>query len=258
MDDRETDAWAARLAGALEESTADELSGVGEAAVAFSGGLDSSVVALLVLRRLERTTLYTVGMPGARDLSRSREAAASFGPAVKHVPIELDEKDVVDAASAIRRLIPGCGPLETSFLMPAYIVFLRCRQTAVFTGDGADELFGGYHRYLSMDDQTLVSSLGADARRLLESGIARNRVLASSAGKELRTPFLSNNVVGLASRIPPEMKVRGGVRKLVLRRAAELLGLPPAISNAPKSAAQYGSSVAKVVRKYDAMQLGKG
>jgi asparagine synthase (glutamine-hydrolysing) len=134
--------------------------------------------------------------------------------------------------------------------VPAYLVFLHCREKAVFTGDGADELFGGYHRYLSMGEEELAASLHSDTRRLLDCGILKNRLLASSAGKELRTPFLSANIVELASRIPTGMKVRNGTRKLVLRRAAELLGVPPAISDAPKAAAQYGSSVAKVLRRY--------
>jgi asparagine synthase (glutamine-hydrolysing) len=252
MEDPETEGWAARLAGALDESVAGMLGGTADAAVAFSGGLDSTVVAYLVSRRLDRTVLYTVGMPGAKDISRSKETATTLGLAARHVPIELNENEVLAAAASMRRLLPGLGTLETSFLLPAYLVFLRCNGKGVFTGDGADELFGGYHRYLSMDDETLASSLRTDTRLLLCSGIARNRLLAASAGKELRTPFLSDNIVELAGRIPTRMKVNGGVRKLVLRRAAELLGLPPAVFNAPKTAAQYGSSVAKVLGKYDA------
>jgi len=254
MDERDIGYWAARLAGALEQSAASMACGPSGAAVAFSGGLDSTIVAHLVCRRLDAAALWTVGMPGSKDLSRSKETASALGLAGRHVAIELTENDVLDAAASIRKLLPDCGRLETSFLLPAYLVFLRCTQKAVFTGDGADELFGGYHRYVSMDEGTLASSLRSDAERLVDNGIARNRALASSAGKELLTPFLSGNVVALAMEIPAGMKVCNGARKLVLRRAAEILGIPPSISNLPKTAAQYGSSVAKVLKKHDAVQ----
>jgi asparagine synthase (glutamine-hydrolysing) len=252
MDGRDIQYWAARLAAAMEESVAALLGRADRAAVAFSGGLDSTLVAHLVLRRLENTVLYTVGMPGAKDIARSKKTAAALGMAGRHVTIELEERDVLDAAASIRALLPDCGRLETSFLLPSYMVFLRCGEKSVFTGDGADELFGGYSRYLSMDEGTLAACLHADTDRLLGAGIARNRTLASSANKELMTPLLSENVVALAGEIPPAMKVCGGVRKVVLRRAAEIAGIPPDISGIPKTAAQYGSSVAKVLKRHDA------
>jgi len=250
MDGGETDIWAARLARALQESAERMLADTSEAAVAFSGGLDSSVVALLVSRLLEKTALYTVGLPGARDLFTSKRTVEALGLDADHVRIEVDEKEVLAAAAEMLRLIPQCEMTEAAFLMPSYLVFLHSRETTVLTGDGADELFGGYHRYLAMDAAGLASSLRADTQWLLGSGIARNRLLAKAAGKELGTLFLADDIVELSQKILPEHKVRDGHRKLVLRRAAEILGVPPEVSNLPKTAAQYGSSVMKVLRKH--------
>jgi asparagine synthase (glutamine-hydrolysing) len=250
MTDGGSDEWAVRLARELQESVKRSLAGTAEAAVAFSGGLDSSVLALLASRQLQKVTLYTVGLPGARDLFMSRRAAEALDMRAMHVRLEVDEREVLDAARAMGHLLPESNMVEVAFTMPAYLVFFHARETAVLTGDGADELFGGYHRYLGMEAPELAASLQADTRRLVQHGILQNRLLARSLGKELRTPYLTDGLVELALAIPPGRKVEGGQRKLVLRKAAELLGVPPDISNLPKTAAQYGSSVMKVLRKH--------
>lgn len=250
MDGDDLDGWARRVASVLQDSVERSLAGADDAAVAFSGGLDSSVVAILVSRRLERTTLYTVGLSGAKDLLVSKLCAEVLGLRERLVRLEVNDNEVLAAARAILGLIPDCRPVEVSFFIPSYLVSVHARERTVFTGDGADELFGGYHRYLAMEPPRLAASLEADVRSLLAAGIQRNRLLARSVGKELVTPFLSDAVVELALSIPPEHKVAGGQRKLVLRKAAELLGVPTDISNLPKAAAQYSSSVMKVLRRH--------
>jgi asparagine synthase (glutamine-hydrolysing) len=225
------------------------LQGTGSAAVAFSGGIDSSLVAHLAARRVESLTLCTVGMPGARDIAASRTAAGALGLSDRHIIVELEESEVLEAARSIRGLVGGASILEVSFLAPSYLVFCRAREKCVLTGDGADELFGGYHRYLGMDPQKLALSLENDARALVSRGICKNRLLAESLGKQLRTPYLDPELVELAAAIPANLKVRAAERKAVLREAAAALGLPPELCALPKRAAQYGSGIMKVLLK---------
>ena len=250
MEEGPQEDWAGRLARRLQEAVRRSLSGLEGAAVAFSGGLDSAIIALLVSRELESTTLYTVGLPGAKDLLASKDAAEALGLRSQHVRLELDENEVLEAAGAVRRLLPSCGPVELSFLLPSYHVFLHAREGAVVTGDGADELFGGYHRYLDMGAGQLETALRMDTLQLLETGIQRNRLLARSLGKQLLTPYLDVAVVELAGAIPVVQKVKDGQRKLVLMKAAGLLGVPSDVRSIPKSAAQYGTAISKLLRKH--------
>ena len=243
------DRWAERLSGELEAAVAAALDGERKAAVAFSGGVDSSLIALLASRRLDSLELCTVGMGGARDLPDARLAALALGLGDRLRAVELDEPAVLGAAARIRELFPEATLTEVSFLAPSFLVFSHVDEKMVLTVDGADELFGGYHRYLSMDTAGLAAALGEDAGRLVSHGILRNRRLAEEQGRTLSTPFLDPRVVELAAAIPPGMKVAGGERKLVLRRAAALLGLPPGICARPKRAAQYGSGILCVVKK---------
>lgn len=249
----EPTASAARLAPALLAAVERALPENG-AAVAFSGGVDSALVAWLAARSSHPVSLYTVGLPEARDIAAARQASAVLGLAGRQIVIETGPDEVLEAAGRIHRALPEATLLEVSFLAPAFIVFERASEGTVLTGDGADELFGGYNRYLRMDERELAESLERDIGALLAGGIQRNRSLAEAAGKRLGTPYLDPEVVSVARSIPPSLRVFRGERKAVLRRTAALLGLPPGICSAPKRAAQYGSGIHALLLKKRFMQ----
>jgi asparagine synthase (glutamine-hydrolysing) len=252
--DGEMAGWAARLSAELEGALGRALEGTDEAGIAFSGGVDSSLVALLAGRRGTELRLYTAGLHGARDLEASERAAAALGLGERLVVLELSEDEALEAAARVVSVLQGATLLEVSFLAPAFIVFERARERRILTGDGADELFGGYHRYLSMEPDRLAASLEKDARELASGGFERNRRLAASAGRAIAAPYLDPRVIGLAQNIPARLKVHGGQRKAVLRRAAAILGLPPELCAMPKRAAQYGSGIHALLTKKRFMQ----
>jgi asparagine synthase (glutamine-hydrolysing) len=241
--------WAGRLSAELDGAVGRALEGAAEAGIAFSGGVDSSLVALLATRRGTELRLYTAGLHGARDIEASERAAAALGLGERLVILELGEAEALEAAARVVSLVGGATLLEVSFLAPAFIVFERARERTILTGDGADELFGGYHRYLSMGPDGLAASLEKDARELVSGGFERNRRLAASAGRDIAAPYLDTRVVELAQNIPARLKVHAGQRKAVLRRAAAMLGLPPELCAMPKRAAQYGSGIHALLTK---------
>ncbi|MGQ9582387.1 MAG: asparagine synthase C-terminal domain-containing protein [Thermoplasmatota archaeon] len=236
-----------RLAELLRGSLERSLAGVREAATAFSGGLDSSILAHIASRVGSGQTLYTAGLRGARDIAASRRAASLLGLEGRHIVLEVSEGEVLEAARALRALHPDSSLAELAIATPLFIVCSRAKEEAVVTGDGADELFGGYHRYLSVGGERLEAMLRADLDRLLEGGIERHRTVARSLGKSLLTPYLDEGVIGLARGLPAQEKVALGERKLVLRRAARALGLPEELCTQPKRAAQYGSGAMKAL-----------
>jgi asparagine synthase (glutamine-hydrolysing) len=241
--------WTENLAQGLGSAIRTTLSGVSDAGVAFSGGIDSSLVAMLAAKHLRSMTLYTVGLTGAKDLAASERAAEQMELGDRLHMLVVHEEEVLEAARSVRELLPLSSKVEISFLVPLYIVCSHATEKNILTGEGADELFGGYSRYTRMDAAGLAGALSTDTEQLLAHGIQRNQLIARSMGKTLVTPFLANDLVELALAIPPELRVARGERKLVLKRAALKLGLHPEIVNAPKRAAQYGSSVMKVLRK---------
>ena len=122
----------------------------------------------------------------------------------------------------------------------------------VLTGDGSDELFGGYDMYKSVSNAT--------ARQLFLHKIAQlsrtelQRVDRTSMGQcvEARVPFLDLDLLELAMRIPVELKVRNGYEKWILRHAFAA-DLPDYILARHKNPMSHSSGLHERVRLYKPM-----
>lgn len=227
-----------------------------EAAILFSGGLDSTVVARLASQAC-RVELYTVGVKGAHDLVIGEKAGKELD--LHWVPIVLTEPEIIGALPELAKTIGTENPLTLSFELPLWIGASHVRERLILTGQGADELFGGYARYLRMTPDELATNMANDQETLLRVGIERENRIASRFQKESKYPFLHPSVVNLARTFPKEDFINGEERKVVLRHVATLLGLHAAASR-PKKAAQYGSGIMKVMKgeaKRRGIELGR-
>lgn len=227
------------LQTALLAAVEDACSGEPPVALAFSGGLDSSLVAHLA-QRVGPVRAYTVGFPRSQDLAHAREASDLLG--IPWTPLELDDPTLRGEIQALLRHAPGLEPVPLSFELPLWTVLRRSREAVVLAGQGADELFGGYARYRGMDAGALDRALRVDWARLEEETLPRERAMASRWGKELRLPYVDPRVVSAASAVPALGRLTPR-RKEPLRRAAARLGLPEPLVRRPKKAAQYGSGI---------------
>jgi asparagine synthase (glutamine-hydrolysing) len=216
----------------------------GEAAILFSGGLDSTVVARLASEVCE-VKLYTVGVKGAHDLMVSEATARELD--LGWEPILVEEEEIISALPELARTISCQDALPLSFEMPLWIGASRAKERTILTGQGADELFGGYARYLRMAPEELISCMEKDQEALLQVGVQRENRIATRFLKEFRYPYLHPDLVRLARSFPAEDFIHEGERKVVLRQVAMLLGLRDAASR-PKKAAQYGSGIMKAMR----------
>ncbi len=217
----------------------------GEMAVAFSGGLDSSLVAHLA-RKTGVVRLYTAGIEGSDDLKHAEAAAEEMHLPFR--PIIISEREIIEAVPEVVRAIGTADPVPVSFELPLYFVAEHAEEEVILVGQGADELFGGYARYSKMAEKDAERRIRADVESLIASGINRDRNVAAFFGKELFCPFLDKDVVEFSLKIPITEKITEREKKAVLRKAARLAGLNlPA--ERPKKAAQYGSGVMKVMKK---------
>jgi asparagine synthase (glutamine-hydrolysing) len=227
------------------DTTLDAVDSTG-VAVAFSGGLDSALLAA----RLD-APLYTVGFPESHDVQAGKSAARALGREC-HV-IELDHTMLEDAISTVVAATGRTNPMDVQIAAPLALVAERARADGydrLAVGQGADELFGGYDKVANAAEDPRV---GADTvrgarRELLETlpnQLERDGLVLRSAGIEPVMPLLHDRVVRAGLELSDEMLVsERGERKWALRLAARRW-VPDDIVFREKKAVQYGSQVAR-------------
>lgn len=236
---------AKELLALLDKAVEKNTSG-SEAAIAFSGGLDSTLIAKLA-SNYASVRAYTIGVEGAYDLANAEKSASLIG-----VPLEkiiASKEEVAQASEEIRKIIPYPGILDIQIAVPLHLLCRHMRAKGfekLLIGQGADELFGGYARYEKMEKVQLEKALRADYGNLSSILERRDCAVAKYNKITLKTPYLEKEVADFALALPLEFKVNNG-RKIILREAARLADLPPEICAQRKKAIQYGSGVSKAL-----------
>jgi len=241
----------------LERSVQRRVSGLKEVAVAFSGGLDSSVVAYLASKCPVDVHLVHVSLENRPETEEAKKAADAL-----NLPLQFSlfrEADVEKVLSKVVELIEEPDPVKASIGVPFY---WAAEKTAVagfkvlLAGQGADELFGGYQRYvneyLQHGAEAVRKTMFDDVVGINESNLERDMKICGFHDVELRLPFASYSLAEFAVALPVELKIEreaGSLRKLVLRKTAENMGLPASITEKPKKAVQYATGINGVVKK---------
>ncbi|MGO8866443.1 MAG: asparagine synthase (glutamine-hydrolyzing) [Alphaproteobacteria bacterium] len=115
----------------------------------LSGGIDSAIVVSLMARHVPRVRTFTVGFADAADYYEERPAARRVAEhlGTAHTEIAVTPKEALEALDAVWDGLDE--PFADSSALPQYIVARETRRhvTVALSGDGADEVFGGYRKY---------------------------------------------------------------------------------------------------------------
>lgn len=245
-----------QLARLLKLSIQRVTNGTSRVAVAFSGGLDSAVVAALA-KTVSEVELVSVGLSGSPELLTVERYAHDLD---LPVTVETFEHDVLE--EYVRRvvwLIEEPNLMKVSVAIPLHWAAMLAAKkgfTVLLCGQGSDELYGGYYKYARTLDlkgrRALVAELYRSIIEAAEINYERDEQATSPFGVELRTPFADLDVIRFSLTIPSEYKVRAGndvTRKWILRAAARDLGVPDDIVWRRKKAIQHGTGVENAIRK---------
>jgi len=229
-----------------------------EVGVIFSGGLDSSYLALLLKEISEnvplKIKLYAVGVEGSKDVE-----AAIYASKFLNMDLEictLTEEMIREALPSVVNAIGDDNLMKVGVGLTTYFATKMAAKDNInvaISGQGADELFGGYKRYLeSFVNDTLNYDIREDISNMYHVNLERDDACSMLNSVEIRLPFLDKKLVELALNIPDNKKIvsmHDDMRKSILRKLAFEEGLDYEIAYRPKKAAQYGTGIDKVLRK---------
>lgn len=217
-----------KLKNAVEKNQAD--------GILLSGGLDTSI---LVAISSNMTAINVSLEDFSSDLKYARILEKIFDIEVYYVKIGIDE-----ALSSIKHVIKILETFDPALPNDLAVYFgIRCAKEvglrSVMTGDGSDELFGGYSYMRDIED------LNAYIERILPNIYFSSNRICEHFGIKVVQPYLCKEVVDFSLKIPAEFKIRNGVGKWILRKAFEDL-LPAEIVWQDKRPLEYGSGMTRL------------
>ncbi|NHN58654.1 MULTISPECIES: asparagine synthase C-terminal domain-containing protein [Halorussus] len=236
----------ADLRDALRQ-TLDSVESAGTA-VAFSGGVDSAVVASAL-----DAPLYVVGFPDSHDVEAARRAARLMDREADLRVVELSPADLERAVPEVAGATGRTNAMDVQIALPLYLAAERASADGfdrLAVGQGADELFGGYAKVARAPEDPRVEAetirgAGREMLYTLPEQLERDVLALRRAGVEPVAPLLDDRVVRSALRLPGGLLVDSrGERKKALRLAAREF-VPDGVAFREKKAVQYGSLVAR-------------
>ncbi len=223
----------------LEQSVKSHLMGDVPYGLLISGGLDSSVIAAIAQNYSKKRVdegdasaawwpqvhSFSIGLEGSPDVAAAQKVADHIGTI--HHPLAFTIQEGLDAIEDVIKHIETYDVTTIRASTPMYLMARQIKAMGikmVLSGEGADELFGGY----------LYFHMAPDAKEFHEETVrkvlALNKFDCSRANKsmmawgiETRVPFLHKPFVNYAMSLDPEAKMGGNgrIEKHIIREAFE-------------------------------------
>ncbi len=228
-----------KLREALEDSVKSHLMTDVPYGVLLSGGLDSSLISAITqkfaARRIEDNDLaeawwpkvhsFACGLAGSPDLIAAQKVADSIGTI--HHSVVFTEQEGIDALKEVIYHLETYDVTTVRASTPMYLMARKIKAMGikmVLSGEGADELFGGYlYFHKAPNAQEFHEELVRKLDKLHMFDCLRANKSMSAWGIEARVPFLDKNFMDVAMRINPEDKMcgNGKMEKAILRASFE-------------------------------------
>jgi asparagine synthase (glutamine-hydrolysing) len=195
-----------RLRSLLEAAVAKQVMADVPVGVFTSGGLDSSILAALAARTLggDRVHTFAARFTAASYDESPWAARVARRLGTRHVDVPCDEPALREAWEAVTGAL--AEPLADPALLPVYLLARAARQEVkvVLSGEGADELFGGYPTYLGHRLAPRFLALPRPFRRGLAAALAR----LPASGRKVTIEYLMKRFLAEAERPWAERHLR--------------------------------------------------
>ena len=223
--------------------------------IAYSGGVDSTLISKICHDMDYNITLLTIGFPESHDVLFAKEVNEHLK--YPHHVLEIDSETFPSIASKINQTIKteNLSWNENSIAFH-YVSKLanRLGLDAVITANGIDELFCGYNAYReafsggeSQINEVMLAKLDNELKMMKAVNL-----VASEFGVTMFQPLLSAKFIEYAKTVPVSEKIHGSedlYRKHIVRKLASEINVPEISCTKRKKALQYGSKIHKALLK---------
>ena len=223
--------------------------------IAFSGGVDSTLLAKLVKDLEYDIHLLTIGFHDSHDINFAKEVNHILN--FPHSVSEIDPENFKEISQKINHTIKSDNLSWNENSIAFYYVAELAQKNGlktVVTANGIDELFCGYNSYreaIEAGEDEVLKMMNDKLKNEEEMMTAINAVTAEF-GVTMIQPFLLPNFIDYAKKIPVSEKIHGSddmKRKHPIRELAMDYGIPEVAAQKQKKALQYGSQIHKSLLK---------
>lgn len=223
--------------------------------IAYSGGVDSTLVSKICKDMDYDITLLTIGFSESHDILFAKEVNEQLN--YPHHVLEIDPKDFPSIPSNIHEKIQTDNLSWNENCIAFHYVSKLAKNlgiSTVVTANGIDELFCGYNVYreaFSGGESKINEVMEAKLDNELKMMKAVN-IIASEFGVQILQPLLTPEFVEYAKQVSISEKITDSediYRKHMIRKLAKQVGVPEISCNKRKKALQYGSKIHKTLLK---------
>ena len=235
---------------AIENTVFDKKIGI-----AFSGGVDSTLIAKLLHDNGYDIHLLTIGFPDSHDINFAKEVNEILK--FKHDILEIDLDSFQEVSEQVNDIIKTDNLSWNENSIAFYYVSKLAKDlgiSTVVTANGIDELFCGYNAYreaIGIGVDEVMNVMNTKLENEKKMMIAVNDVTSIFNVKILQ-PLLNEEFISFAKTIPISEKIIDPddlQRKHAIRKLAISCGVPEISAHKQKKALQYGSKIHKQLLK---------
>lgn len=223
--------------------------------VAFSGGVDSTLISKICSDMNYDIALLTIGFPESHDILFAKEVNEHLK--YTHHVLEIDSDTFSGISSKINQTIKTDNLSWNENCIAFYYVSKLANSLGldtVVTANGVDELFCGYNAYreaFSGGESQINKVMLAKLDNELKMMKAVNSI-SSEFGVRILQPLLSQKFIEYAKTVPISEKIHDSedlYRKHIIRKLASEINVPEISCTKRKKALQYGSKIHKALLK---------